>query len=469
MTTKNDGPHSGRRLQSWKEIAAFFNRDERTIRRWETSRGLPIHRVPGGARGVIYAYTDELEAWLRRVPDEPREEVPAETPQPSVTSRLHRHWPFAALFALLIFAVTAVTWFEQNGAVAAKPKPAPLHTAAYHPNPKAVSLYRDGIYYWQARTPESLNMAVDAFTQAIVQDPKYAEAYVGLANCYNLLREFSVMPPSVAYPRAEAAARRAIALNPNLADAHASLAFVEFYWLRQVSAAQKEFKRALALNPNAAVVHHWYATSLMTLGEYSRALAEIDKARDLDPESSSILADRGLILFYDGKVQEAIDSLHNIVRTEPDLLSPHTYLASIDLATGNDAGYVAELKWSAALLHDKNARAVAAAAARSWRRGGRKAMLEAVLSEQHKLFEHGKEPAFSLGETAAALGNTKQSLSYLKTSVARHEAADVAIGISPYLRPLRGNTEYKALIKRAFKPRSSDPTPNTAWLAASAN
>lgn len=467
MTAENGGHRTGRRLQSWKEVAAFFNRDERTIRRWETSRGLPIHRVPGGARGTIYAYTDELEAWLRRVPEEPRE-ASVESEPPAAPSRVRRHWPFAALAAVLILTVAAVTWFERNGAVA-KPNPAPLHTVAYHPNPKAVALYRNGIYYWQARTPESLNLAVDAFTQAIVQDPKYAEAYVGLANCYNLLREFSLMPPSVAYPRAEAAARRAIALNPNLADAHASLAFVEFYWLRQVPAAKKEFERALALNPNAAVVHHWYATSLMTLSEFPKALAEIDKARDLDPESSSILADRGLILFYDGKVQEAIDSLHNVARTEPDFLSPHTYLMGIDLVTGDDAGYLSELKKSAALLHDKNARAVAEMAERGWKSGGRKAMLEAVLSEQRRLFEHGEEAAYNLAETAGLLGKTKLALSYLKISVAHNEAADIPIGISHCFRSLRGSAEYRKLVKLAFKPRPSDPAPVTAWLAASAN
>jgi tetratricopeptide (TPR) repeat protein len=101
-----------------------------------------------------------------------------------------------------------------------------LHHAA---NREAEDYYLKGRFYWNKRTPESLNQAVDSFTQAIVNDPNYSDAYVGLADCYNLLREYTMMPATEAYPRALAAAKKAVELNDRSSAAHASLAFVSFY------------------------------------------------------------------------------------------------------------------------------------------------------------------------------------------------------------------------------------------------
>ena len=106
------------------------------------------------------------------------------------------------------------------------------------------------------QAPESLNRALDDFTQSIVRDSNYAPAYVGLANCYNLLREYTLMPATEAYPGAMAAAKRAIVLDDSLAEAHNSLAFVDFYWSWDAPGAEREFQRAIALDPNSAVAHH---------------------------------------------------------------------------------------------------------------------------------------------------------------------------------------------------------------------
>ena len=131
-----------------------------------------------------------------------------------------------------------------------------------------------------------------------MRDPHYAEAYAGLANCYNLLREYSLMPPNEAYPRAEAAANRAIALDDSLSDAHSALGFVDLYWSWDVAGAQREFVRALTLYPNSVNAHYWYGTYLLHLGRFSESLEEIEKAQKLDPHSTSILAGKGLVPFH---------------------------------------------------------------------------------------------------------------------------------------------------------------------------
>ena len=127
-------------------------------------------------------------------------------------------------------------------------------------------LYLKGRYYFEKRTPEDLNNAVDFFTQAIVHDPAYAAPYVGLADTYNLLREYSAMPPQEAYPRARAAASKAVQLDPNSAEAHNSLAFATFWGFFDAATADREFKRAIELDPTLSRAHHWYATFLIEIG-----------------------------------------------------------------------------------------------------------------------------------------------------------------------------------------------------------
>src|SRR5713101_7502945 len=195
-----------RRLDSWKDIAAFFGRDKSTVRRWETERGLPVHRVPGLGRGSVYAFTDELQEWLGK-PESRPEDLLQFPPVSAVKSTGHRPflaWLVAGALALAIGAAAYSYRTLRFGAKAA------VQTRARHiPTPEAQDFYLKGQFYWTKRTPESLNQAVDSFTQAVVRDPASAQAYVGLAESYNLLREFSVMPATEAYPRALAAERKA--------------------------------------------------------------------------------------------------------------------------------------------------------------------------------------------------------------------------------------------------------------------
>src|SRR6202451_2925936 len=403
------GPN--RRLDTWKEIGAFSARDERTVKRWESTRGLPVRRVPGAGRANVYANTDELTEWLKGKNDtvelegegSPGNEV-GETDAEYFTEptspdslladpavhdrrvgerrnaggirrtsplfdrrrRAFRYFAIALviLAALVIVAITRRSW----SARAARKEAALSQPHAI--DPEAEQLYLKGIYYFNKRTPESLNQAVDYFTQAVVRDPQYAEPYVGMADSYNLLREYSVMPPSEAYPRAAAAAKRAIALNDSLSGAHSSLAFVDFYWSWDVPSAQSEFKRALELDPNSVRAHHWYATFLLHLGRFPESLEEIEKAQKLDPESKSILADKGLILFYAGNTDQAVALLKQLEASEPDFLSPHTYLAIIYSSQGNWPQYLAESRKCATLLHDEHRLAVVAAGEKGFGRGG---------------------------------------------------------------------------------------------------
>ena len=193
--------------------------------------------------------------------------------------------------------------------------------AAASSDAKATQLYKSALFEWQTRSPAGLRYAVKDFEGAIARDPHYAMAYAGLADCYNLLREFTPMPPEIAYPRAKAAAERAIALDPSIAEAHAALGFDDFYWSRDEANARRQFETALKLDPDSADIHHWYATVLMTVRSFPQAVKEIDEAARLDPESTAILADKGLILVHQGKTAEGVAPLQRLEQTQPQFLS----------------------------------------------------------------------------------------------------------------------------------------------------
>lgn len=429
----------GRRLKTWKEIAAFFGRDERTVKRWEAMRGLPVRRIPKGVRSAVYAYEGELRTWLET-------DHEADPPGPARSPSLFRPSVLAVTaIALLLLAIGWFVVWPQWRTAANLPA-----TAARHlPNAVAEKFYQAGLYGWHSRTPAGLTRAVDDFTQAIVHDPQYAKAYAGLANCYNLLREYTAMPPDYAFPRAKAAAERAVALDPSLPDAHTALAFVDFYWSHDTAAAGREFQRAVALAPEDATAHQWYATFLMNLRDFRRALAEIDVAQRLDPESSSVLADKGMILFHAGRTDEAVTLLQELEQTAPALSSPHRYLAIIDRARGDEAGFVRELSVSAQRRQQSADAEIAAAAARGLSQAGHRGMLTAMLAVQQRRFSQLESPAYALAQTYAGLGDAPHALAYLKQSLQRHEPDAVSLNIEPDFRPLRATAGFRQLVRQA--------------------
>jgi DNA-binding winged helix-turn-helix (wHTH) protein/Tfp pilus assembly protein PilF len=325
------------------------------------------------------------------------------------------------LLGLVIVALSftaASLWVRRNASMPTS-SPARVGSARAPANREAERFYLEGRYYWEKRTPESLSKAVDSFTQAIVYDPSYAPAYVGLADCYNLLREYSVMPAYEAYPRALAAAKKAVELDPRSSEAHASLAFASFFGMWDAATADQEFRRAIELNPNNAVAHHWYATYLASLRRYPESLAEIEHAQALDPGSKSVLADKGTLLFDAGRRQESIALLKQMEENEPDFISPHRYLKFIYLRTGDYSNYIEEARKEAALMHDRAALAIVEATEKGFAAGGGKALLEVLSTEQKRLFDRGQFSPFLLATTYSIMGNKQEALRYLKIAYDR--------------------------------------------------
>ncbi len=475
------------RLDSWKEIATFFGRDERTVRRWEKERGLPVHRVPGGGRGGVFAYTDELREWLKGRADElassdsdtfPKaaeiaeiQGAPALQPAgdpavlapvvtlPSIPAPSTSHVPLGRYVAwlaplALVVGLIAIVSFGNRESRYKNALAAP-----HGPNSEAQELYLKGEYHWTKRTPDDLNKAVDYFTQSIVKDPSYAQAYVGLADCYNLLREFSIMPAYEAYPRALSAAQKAVELDDSSAGAHTSLAFSTFYWNWDPVTAEREFKRALELDPNFVQGHHWYATFLLANARFPEALDQIEQARKLDPSSTTIQADKGWILNSAGRKNEAFALLKQLESTDPTLATTHGYLAAIYLERKEYLNFFAESKQSAQLRHDEAALAVVNAAERGFAVGGVTGMRESMLPVQKEMLDRGLGSAYDLAATSALLGKKQDALHYLQAAYDKREAGLLYLNRDSDFNSLHDDLLYKEITERVSEQLSRPARP----------
>ena len=427
---------AGKRLDSWKEIATFLGRSERTVKRWETERGLPVHRVPGGGRSAVFAYSSELADWLKgrsgelEADDAASGEADQQQRQSAVLGGIQvattgpakpvlSKSRLMAWLVPLVLAAGLVVYLSMGPRASQFRAMASRHAR----NAEAQDLYLKGRYFWARRTPDDLNKAIDYFTQAIVKDPSDAEAYVGLADCYNLLREFGAMPPSEAYPRALAAAERAVELDDNSAEAHVSLAFGTYWWSWKGASAEREFKRALELDPKLVRAHHWYATYLLGMHRYPESIDQMEQARRLEPSSNAVLADKGLLLYYAGRRNEALQLLTQLEATDPSLSSTHAYLGDIYWRQRNYSEALLEERRVAELRHDENGLALASAREKGFDAGGLQGLYENELPILKDLVERGSGSAYALATAYAALGKRQEALDCLQISFGRHEAA----------------------------------------------
>ncbi len=389
-----------------------------------------------------------------------RPTTPVATPVPVEVSR--SPWK-KMLFALPVVAILFALWTILRPGfrdAKANSKSASATAKGQHQpaNREAEEFYLKGRFYWNKRTPESLNQALDAFNQAIARDPNYSDAYVGLADCYNLLREFSAMPGNEAYFKAFAAAKKAVELDQQSSEAHASLAFVTFFGMWDAADAEKEFRRAIELDPNNAKAHHWYATFLNT-NRHVEALTEIDIARKLAPDSSSILADKGVLLWDAGHRDAGMQLLKQLETSEPDFVSPHRYLRFVYLDTGDFPNYIAEWKKEASLTHDAAKSAVVEAAAKGFVQGGERGLLRAELSEQTKFYQQGKLSPYFLAQTNARLGNRHEALKYLTICLQSHDEQTLNLPNDHSFASLHGDAAFEQLLAKAGLPAS--PPGNT--------
>ncbi|MGC9224884.1 MAG: tetratricopeptide repeat protein [Terracidiphilus sp.] len=478
------------RLSSWKEIAAYLQRDPRTVQQWEKKEGLPVHRLEHQTRASVYAYTNEIDAWLEArsglsLAEQPEEQTPEQ-------ARFPRYWPLFKLspFLILLLFVLAVIGVDtemksitrRHKASAAADSPLapvlavmpfedqtstegvlagnltdsliadfdrigkfavispqsvssfkgehlplqqvadrlhaslvlrgtvaktedrlqvtvellePSHNthlwgATYtrnsadgspslceiasgiaveatrkitgsapavalpnrDENPKARQAYLTGRFYWNQRDLPSLEKAIASFQRAISIDPKYADAYAGLAETYDLMTDRGVLSDAEAFRRARNAAQTALALNPANANAYNALGMVVYRENWDFTQAEKYFQKAIALNPNYAVAHQWYGEFLGDMRRFDQSIAELRKAEELDPLAPMVGSDLADGYLHARRLAEANTELQRVLDLYPNFPPAHLYRIQVYTRQGDFSAAESEAQTYLRLTHD---------------------------------------------------------------------------------------------------------------------
>ena len=313
-------------------------------------------------------------------------------------------------------------------------------------NPEAYESYLKGRYFWNKRTADGLKVALAYFKQAIEEDPKYAQAYSGLADTYALLGDwqYAVMTPKEAFPEAKAAAIKSLELDSTLGEAHNSLAFVldGFDW--DFDSAGREFQRAIELNPGYATAHHWYAWHLSLLGRYDQALAEMRKAENLDPLSLIINADLAELLVLAHSDEESIQQSRKTIEMDPNFALAHNQLAQAYLQKHMYDEAVAELK--TAVQVSGGGPAFIANLARAYVASGKRSEAVKLLDHLKKRSKPDYSNASEIAVIYASLGDADQAMNWLEKGY--NERFNPGVLLRPGFNPLRSDPRFQNLVHR---------------------
>jgi len=318
-------------------------------------------------------------------------------------------------------------------------------TKRYTENAEAYELYLKGRYYWGKITTPETRKSIQFFQQAIDVDPNYALAYTGLSDAYRTLPIAHGVSSKDAFPRAKAAAMKALEIDGSLAEAHVSLGFVKFWFDWDWDGAEREFKRAIELNPNEAYAHLSYAHLLSNLGRHNEALAEAQRARELDPLSLRINFLEAQFLFYAGRSGEALARMNKTFELDPNFAVAHNWLGRIYLQQQMYAEAIAAFN-KAKQLSD-NIEPIPQIGYAQAVSGGRE-QARATLEELKQLSVKQYVPAYNFAMIYNGLGERDEALRWLEKSYQEREAHLTFIKVDTRWDSFRSDPRFAAIIER---------------------
>ena len=311
--------------------------------------------------------------------------------------------------------------------------------------PDAYEAYLKGRYFWNKRTEDGLAKSIEYFQQAISQDPKFAAAYAGLAGSYSILGS-DVLPARVASSKAHLAASKALELDPTIAEGHAELGLVEFYYDWDWKQAEQEFRRAIELNPNYATAHQWYGYYLAAMSRFPEALDEAKKAQQIDPLSLSInttLAGRYRDLH---QYAEAIDLNRRTLEMDPNFMPAHIALGAAFEDEGIWPDAISEYRKAVALSQD-NPIALSSLGSAYGHSGDREAARK-VIARLQEASKHHYVSAFDMASVFAGVGDSDTAFHWLEKAFADRESQMAFLNITRRMDPLRSDPRFASLTKR---------------------
>jgi TolB-like protein len=315
-------------------------------------------------------------------------------------------------------------------------------------NVEAHQLYLQGRYFWNRRTGENLKKALSYFQQAVEKDPGYALAYAGISDSCTLIPVYGAGAPQDYYPRAKAAAEKALALDDMLGEAHTSLANVLFRYF-ELAESTREFERGIELNPNYATAHQWYGRlMLLMIGQFDRAIAEVKRAVELDPVSPIIHADLGTVYTFARRYDEAIEQFRHTLELDPQFYWGHRQLGLALELKGDPGNAIAEYQKALQLSDDPRVLAFIGHAEPST---GRQSEARAILVKLTEIAKTRYVSGYSFAVIHLALGEKDQALDWLEKDARERNGFEINfIKVDPYLDPLRGDPRFEALVLKVL-------------------
>jgi TolB-like protein/DNA-binding winged helix-turn-helix (wHTH) protein/Tfp pilus assembly protein PilF len=310
---------------------------------------------------------------------------------------------------------------------------------------EAYDLYLRGQYFWNKRTIAGFQRSIEYFEKAIAKDPNCARAYAGLADSYALLGPYTAVPQTKYMPKARAAALRALQIDDSLAEGHTALALIVQNYDWDWQTAEKEFRRAIELDPNYATAHQWYAEHLAWLGRFDDALAESERARQLDPLSLIIATDNGTILYYSRQYDRAIEKFNAVREIDPTFSKADSIAAAYQ-----QKGMFAEALSAIHKIHSGYGDAPWewSGLACVYGRAGQQAQAQLWLAKLEQLnLRQPVDPAAFLGPHIA-LGDKSEAFADLEKSYAQHSNVLTSLKVDPVFDPLRSDPRFQQLLLR---------------------
>jgi tetratricopeptide (TPR) repeat protein len=305
---------------------------------------------------------------------------------------------------------------------------------------EAYQLYQKGRYYWNKRGADNINASIDLFKQAIAADPSYALAYAGLADAYNVAPPYTGLASAQANALALPAARKAIELDPHLAEAHGALAAAlvdSFQW----SDAEKEFQRALEVAPNDAHLHYFHAfIYLVPMGRTEEALQEFRRALMLDPLSSIVNCNYAYTLSVAQRYDDALQQFHKCMDIDPTFRPAHGKLARLYAKMGN---------WTAA---EKELLAYSGESTQPTNDPTAKGFSELDQAFLRRMDKQGQAPEIWWAMSYVVVGDHEQTFAWLRKAVANHDSEFPYEIRNPLFDPIRSDARYAELMRSAGLP-----------------
>lgn len=320
---------------------------------------------------------------------------------------------------------------------------------AYQPSsPEAYEDYLKGRYYWNKRSEESLTKAITYFERATTEDPNYALAYAGLADCYGIIGAAIVgtVPAREVAPKAEAAAKRALELDPTLAEAQTSLATVLLNYKWDWPGTEAGFQKAIQLDPKYATAHQRYSLYLIAMGRTQESLREIQQALKLDPLSVSMNFSEGWRLYMARDFNGAIRQLKAAIDMDSSFALAHLVLGQAYAQTKQYSAAIGELQTAVRL--SSNSSPALAALARVDASSGQQASARALLETLRARSLHTYVSPFYLAEVYAALGDQNVAMEELEKAYEDRSNSIIFLRVDPDFDSLRSNPRFQQLIER---------------------